>query len=354
MSGKLNKYIDELHQAQSSADKKRLLEVEFKLAKYHYDNANFTKSKLFLESILKKDKFAKNINYYLALIEINLENYNLAIKYLEQELYIDPNNENAQKLKEKLKVQTNFPYITIFMLIINSLFFLLAFPEISIINSIKFGISTANLTIFSAITSIFFHINWIHFGINMFVLLVFGLILEKHIGSPFFFMIYILAGIIGNFFQAIFYHGAIVLGASGALFGILGALMVKEPLLKIKVLGIINIPIVFVLSIFFSLSLMGEIYLTGNFISGNMSHIMGLLIGIFISTLIFRERIYVFYHWIFIVVCFWIIQKIMGSVLAYGFTQAYEIMLYSFIIFICVMITIYSYYQLKAIEEFQK
>lgn len=72
------------------------------------------------------------------------------------------------------------------------------------------------------ITPIFLHGNWGHIGANGLTLLMLGVPMERIYGARKFFLIYMLAGITGNLFS--FWFSPIPsLGASGALYGLIGA-----------------------------------------------------------------------------------------------------------------------------------
>lgn len=79
------------------------------------------------------------------------------------------------------------------------------------------------------ITSVFVHFDIKHLGNNMLLLIVLGAMLESYMGSIRFLIIYILSGLGGNIMSALWHMKSqeIVLsaGASGAVFGIVGALL---------------------------------------------------------------------------------------------------------------------------------
>jgi len=92
------------------------------------------------------------------------------------------------------------------------------------------------------ITSIFMHASISHLLLNMFVLFIFGTYLENKVGSRKFFLIFIASGIAGNFgymistyalqntFLGPYYNPLTIgIGASGAIYGILGTLALLEP-----------------------------------------------------------------------------------------------------------------------------
>lgn len=86
------------------------------------------------------------------------------------------------------------------------------------------------------ITSLFVHANPTHLLFNMWALFVFGSVLERVIGAKRFLGIYFLSGIVGNLGFMFFYPSNIAgVGASGAIYGIVGALAVLLPNLLVLV-----------------------------------------------------------------------------------------------------------------------
>ena len=77
------------------------------------------------------------------------------------------------------------------------------------------------------LTAIFLHGNIAHLFLNMFVLAVFGSLLENILGSKKFLLVYFSAGIFASIVAAVFYPFS--LGASGAIMGILGCLTFLRP-----------------------------------------------------------------------------------------------------------------------------
>ncbi|PKP56937.1 MAG: hypothetical protein CVT89_05335, partial [Candidatus Altiarchaeales archaeon HGW-Altiarchaeales-2] len=87
-----------------------------------------------------------------------------------------------------------------------------------------------SLSIYTLITSIFFHANFTHIAFNMLALLFMGSFLEGIIGTKRFLQVFFITGIVGGlaFLLETSITGGIsfALGASGAIFGISGALMI--------------------------------------------------------------------------------------------------------------------------------
>lgn len=78
------------------------------------------------------------------------------------------------------------------------------------------------------ITAAFLHGNLIHLGMNMFVLWIVGAPVEQAIGRGRFLALYFVSGLAGSAGALVFDPNAITVGASGAIFGILGAALVLE------------------------------------------------------------------------------------------------------------------------------
>jgi membrane associated rhomboid family serine protease len=76
------------------------------------------------------------------------------------------------------------------------------------------------------LSSAFLHENFIHIGFNMYLLYVLGMMLEPAIGSVRFAAIYCTSLLVGSF-GVVFATNAASLGASGAVFGLMGAAVVE-------------------------------------------------------------------------------------------------------------------------------
>jgi hypothetical protein len=125
------------------------------------------------------------------------------------------------------------------------------------------------------LTSIFLHGSLIHLTYNLFALILFGLILEKLIGSKKFLIIFFLSGIFASLISVNFYNSS--LGASGAIFGIIGTLAVIKPLMPVWAFGLI-LPM-FLAAIFWIVGdLLGFLYASDNI--GHLSHLAGLGLGV--------------------------------------------------------------------------
>lgn len=82
------------------------------------------------------------------------------------------------------------------------------------------------MELYRLVTSIFLHGSLIHFLCNMFSLYIIGREIESFFGKAKYITIFVLTGIIGNLLSMSFLQDRVItIGASGAIFGLLGALL---------------------------------------------------------------------------------------------------------------------------------
>ncbi len=126
------------------------------------------------------------------------------------------------------------------------------------------------------ITAIFLHGSVAHLLYNLFALFLFGIILEKIIGSKRFLWIYFLSGIFANLISVFWYPNA--LGASGAIMGVIGALAVLRPGMTVWVY---NLPMpMFVAAIVWAGASVLGIFGLGDPGTGHLAHLSGIVIGL--------------------------------------------------------------------------
>lgn len=138
------------------------------------------------------------------------------------------------------------------------------------------------------LTAIFLHAGVGHLFYNLFALALFGSILERLIGGKRFLIVFFVSGILANVFSVFFYPAS--LGASGAIFGVIGALIAVRPMLVVWAFGL-PMPIFIAGILWAGGDLMGAIgYFTGNPIdnTGNLAHLSGMFIGL-VFGLVFRN-----------------------------------------------------------------
>ena len=86
----------------------------------------------------------------------------------------------------------------------------------------KDAVSLAHGEWWRFVTPMFIHIGIVHFAVNSYMLYVIGYQLERLLGGGWFLLVYLAAGLGGNIASSVF-SMAMSAGASGALFGLLGA-----------------------------------------------------------------------------------------------------------------------------------
>jgi membrane associated rhomboid family serine protease len=129
-------------------------------------------------------------------------------------------------------------------------------------------------------TSMFLHVSFFHIAVNMYSLYYAGSILEQVIGRWRFLLLYVASGIAGSAGALVWSPLVPTVGASGAIFGILGGLFVLERERHIstggQILGLIvlNLVITFVFSSFISVG----------------GHVGGLIAGVILMWLLLRFR----------------------------------------------------------------
>lgn len=128
------------------------------------------------------------------------------------------------------------------------------------------------------VTSIFLHGGFLHIFLNMFALLIFGPLLEARLGWKKFLVLYFLAGIAGNVAYAVTASNPLIpaLGASGAVYGILGALAVLEPNMMIF-MWFVPMPMKYAVVVWVALNFFGTF---GETNIAYWAHLAGLFLGL--------------------------------------------------------------------------
>jgi membrane associated rhomboid family serine protease len=108
------------------------------------------------------------------------------------------------------------------------------------------GLPPTDLTPF--ITNTFLHGGWLHIILNMWTLYIFGPALEDRLGTARFITLYLLSGIAASVTHAVFNAASQVpvLGASGAIAGVIAAYALRFPYAWVRVVvPIIIFPLIF-------------------------------------------------------------------------------------------------------------
>lgn len=93
------------------------------------------------------------------------------------------------------------------------------------------------------IVSVFAHGGPVHLALNLLALLSFGAVVERAVGHAGMLALFLAGGVAGNLAHVLFGPDVPVVGASGAIFGLLGILLVFAPLAQVALLGVVPMPI---------------------------------------------------------------------------------------------------------------
>jgi membrane associated rhomboid family serine protease len=188
------------------------------------------------------------------------------------------------------------PAITYLLIAVNALIFFYMFrlSESALIEVIgKYGL-TPNLimerkNLYTLVTSMFLHFDFIHLFSNMIFLLIAGDSCERAMGHSRFLAFYLIVGV----FSGLFYvymnpvSNMTAIGASGAVFGVLAAFAILFPFrMVISFVGFIPIPLPAIIFVLLSVWLETYYVTTGmNPHIAHTAHIGGFLAGVFLTLL---------------------------------------------------------------------
>ena len=145
---------------------------------------------------------------------------------------INQKNESKSKIAEKI-FSFKKPIVTYSLTFICILVFILMYVlgngSTDNYTLLVFGANVDTLTkngdYYRLFTSMFLHIGILHLLCNMYSLYIIGKEVENVFGKVKYLIIYLLSGIAGSILSLAFNHNTICAGASGAIFGLLGALL---------------------------------------------------------------------------------------------------------------------------------
>jgi membrane associated rhomboid family serine protease len=189
------------------------------------------------------------------------------------------------------------PVVTIIIIALNALVF---FYEVSLGRRAEefldaFGLVPAQFSLVTLFTSMFLHGGFLHFGGNMLFLWIFGDNVEDRMGHGRFIVFYLLCGVAAALAQTFMNPNSLVpmVGASGAIAGVMGAYFVLYPHSKIVTLipifffiQIVEIPAIFFLGIWFLMQFLSSIVsvatIGGQDVGGTAfwAHVAGFITGL--------------------------------------------------------------------------
>jgi len=155
----------------------------------------------------------------------------------------------------------------------------------------------------SLLTSMFLHGGWMHLIGNMWFLWVFGNNIEDSMGHLRFVIFYLIAGLIaaGAHIVASSSSGLPMVGASGAISGVMGAYIVLYPRVRVYTLvvvvvfiQVVTLPAVVLLGLWFGLQLLQGALAAGGVAGGGVAfwaHVGGFVAGVGLVRLFSRPRL---------------------------------------------------------------
>jgi membrane associated rhomboid family serine protease len=131
------------------------------------------------------------------------------------------------------------PVVTITLIVINMLVFLFEFSLDSYTQNafiFRYGLIPDRFHFSNVLTSMFLHGGWMHVLGNMWFLYIFGDNIEDILGHGKYLFFYLVCGVAAAMAQVLFnpYSRVPMVGASGAIAGVMGAYMIKFPQSRIR------------------------------------------------------------------------------------------------------------------------
>ena len=239
-----------------------------------------------------------DLNNYKFLTSI-FPDISVSTKFKEQgtELFLkitqDINKKNEKETKQAEELfKMRKPIITYILILINLLIFLLMYifgkGSTNAQTLVDFGGlvpgyvngTYGSYELYRFITSIFLHNGIAHLVFNMYALYILGPQLESFFGKTKFVIIYLVSGIAGNLLSLLFLStNTVSVGASGAIFGLMGALLYFGYHYRVYLGTVIKSQIIPIIILNLILGFMS----TG---INNFAHIGGLVGGILISMML--------------------------------------------------------------------
>jgi membrane associated rhomboid family serine protease len=135
----------------------------------------------------------------------------------------------------------SFPFVTVLIIVLNAIVFLFEFTMDEYTQNafvMSFGLVPEHFHFVNVFTSMFLHGGWMHVIGNMWFLWIFGDNIEDILGHAQYVVFYLLCGIAAAMTQVYFNSNSQVpmVGASGAIAGVMGSYLVKFPRARIEVL----------------------------------------------------------------------------------------------------------------------
>ena len=249
-----------------------------------------------LDEDIKLDENIKNLDMVSINDEKDIKNYKFVLDkfpnmdkeltFSEEGLQLflkitqDINKKNkteGEKVEDVFKPKK--PIITIALIVINVLIFVLTVvfgDEVYYRFAVSGRMIIQYHQFYRIITGAFLHADALHLMLNMYSLYIIGSQMESFQGKPKFLATYFYSLITGSMLSMILNHGSSV-GASGALFGLLGSMLVFGYYYRVYLGGVLKNQIIPIIAINLMIGFLS------NGMIDNYGHIGGLIGGILIT-----------------------------------------------------------------------
>jgi membrane associated rhomboid family serine protease len=184
--------------------------------------------------------------------------------------------------------------LTIFLIFSITLIFILEYP-LNLLDYFSFVPKYAFSQPWTFFTSIFLHANFSHLFYNMFALFFFGLYLERLVDKKTYLLIFFISGFFGNLlFLFTTYNSSIpAVGASGAIYGIIGTLAALKPYAIVYVY-FTPMPLIVVAFLWALISFIG-IFIPSSI--AHAAHLSGLITGYAIGYILKKRERKKYFGW---------------------------------------------------------
>lgn len=189
------------------------------------DNKNIETIKIDGLDDFKKNKFVKEF-----FPKVKETDFNDKVDPVEFFKLTEDMNQNTMKKEKKLEkiFSPKKPVVTYILIVLNLMVFLygVLHSNDELIN--MFGNNyelVQNGEFYRLFTCMFVHADILHILFNMIALYSIGPVVERYYGKSKFLLIYLVSGLLGSIFSGVFMTAdSISIGASGAIFGLLGSI----------------------------------------------------------------------------------------------------------------------------------
>ncbi len=189
------------------------------------DNKNIETIKIDGLDDFKKNKFVKE--FFPKVSDTNMDD-----KVDPVEFFKLTEDMNQKTIKNEKKLQKIFspkkPVVTYVLIVINLMIFLYGMlhgnDELVELFGNNYELVQSG-QIYRLFTCMFVHSDTMHILLNMYALYTIGPVVERYYGKGKYLFIYIISGLLGSVFSGVFMSAnSISIGASGAIFGLLGSI----------------------------------------------------------------------------------------------------------------------------------